>query len=146
MPQVSDFRVSALAVGEFENDRALLHDIFASAGWSLHEAHDRRHAMQTLERNPVQVVLAECELPNWSWKKVLNDLRRLARPPQLVVASRTADDYLWSEVLNWGGFDVLPQPLERDETERVIAAACRHFSRPAASAGRTAAAPAAFVA
>jgi len=135
MPATSDFPVSALAVGEFENDRALLREICNAAGWRLYEARDRRHAMQILERSSVQVVLAESDLPNWNWRKVLYDLRRLAQPPQLIVTSRTADDYLWSEVLNIGGYDVLPQPLERDETERVIAAARRAFSRPMARAG-----------
>jgi DNA-binding response OmpR family regulator len=135
MLEIADFPVSALAVGEFENDRALLRDIFNAAGWHLYEARDRRHAMQFLERKSVQVVLAESDLPNWNWRKVLHDLRRLAQPPQLIVTSRTADDYLWSEVLNIGGYDVLPQPLERDEAERVIAAARRHFSRPMGRAG-----------
>jgi len=138
----ADFPVSALVVGDFEHDRALLHEIFASAGWRLFEARDRRQALSLLEGNSVQVVLVESELPNWNWKKVLFDLRRLADPPQLVVASRTADDYLWSEVLNLGGYDVLPQPLEREETERVIASARRHFRRPMGHAGQTAIAPA----
>jgi len=135
MLEMANFPVTALAVGEFENDRALLREICNAAGWRLYEARDRRHAMHFLESNPVQVVLAESELPNWDWRKVLYDLRRLAHPPQLIVTSRTADDYLWSEVLNIGGYDVLPQPLERDEAERVIAAACRAFSRPMSRAG-----------
>lgn len=134
--------VSALAIGDFRQDRGLLHEIFSAAGWRLLEARDRRQAMRLLERNSVHVVLAESELPNWNWKKILFDLRRLAQPPELVVASRTADDYLWSEVLNIGGYDVLPQPLERDETERVIAAARRHFSRPGAQSAVPAIAPA----
>jgi hypothetical protein len=33
-------------------------------------------------------------------------------------------------VLNIGGYDVLAQPLRRDEVERVIAAARRHFDMP----------------
>ena len=123
--------VSALAIGEFLQDRPLLQTIFHDLGWRLFEARDRRRAMQCLERHPVQVVLAESELPNWNWQKVLSDIRRLAEPPQLIVTSRTADDYLWAEVLNIGGYDVLPQPLERDEVERVIASACRHAMRPA---------------
>jgi DNA-binding response OmpR family regulator len=102
--------------------------------------------MQVLERQSVQVVIAESELPNWSWKKVLNDLRRLAEPPQLIVTSRTADDYLWAEVLNIGGYDVLPQPLERDEVERVVAAARRQYNRPLARPAQSSIAPAAIVA
>src|SRR5581483_9202434 len=95
--------VCVLAVGEFATDRLLLHEIARKAGWRLLEARDRKRALQILERHPVHVVIAESTLHNWSWKRVLSDLRRLAEPPQLIVTSRTADDYLWAEVLNIGG-------------------------------------------
>ena len=127
MTENAEHSVSALLVGDYETDRLLLHDIFQRLGWRLFEARDRKRALACLERHPVQVVIAESETPNWNWRKVLSDLRRLAAPPQLVVTSRTADDYLWAEVLNVGGYDVLAQPLERDEVERVIASAHRHF-------------------
>ena len=60
---------------------------------------------------------------NWNWKKVLSDLRRFAHPPQLIVTSRTADDYLWAEVLNIGGYDVLPQGLWEQCASRAASAA-----------------------
>lgn len=119
--------VSTLLVGEFQQDRPLLYEVFSRLKWRLFEARERRRALDYLERNDTQVVIAESELPGWDWKQVLHDLRRFLPQPQLIVASRTADDYLWAEVLNVGGFDVLPQPLERDELERVVAAARRHF-------------------
>jgi DNA-binding response OmpR family regulator len=134
--------VSILAIGEFVNDQVLLREIFRKSGWKLLEASDRRGAMQVLENEQVEVVIAESALPNWNWKKILADLRRLAEPPQLIVSSRTADDYLWAEVLNIGGYDVLPQPFERDEVERVVAAARRQFGRPVPRPAHRALAPA----
>jgi len=122
-------RISALLVGEYENDRMFLHGIFRDAGWRLWEAPDRPRALDCLNRHPVQVVISETEGPRWHWKRVLHDLGELARPPQLIVTSRVADDSLWAEVLNVGGYDVLPQPFNRDEVERVVAAARRHFDR-----------------
>lgn len=119
--------LSALLVGEYEGDRFLIHKVFRRVGWRLFEARDRERAMKCLERNPVQVVIAESNLPNWNWKRVLNDLRRLAKPPQLIVTSRTADESLWAEVLNIGGYDVMAQPLQEYEVERVIASAHRQF-------------------
>jgi len=119
--------VSALLVGEYEADRLLLHGIFSDAGWRLFEAPDRRRALECLDRHRVQVVISEQEGPRWHWKRLLTDLRRLTHPPQLIVTSRTADDCLWAEVLNIGGYDVLPQPFNRDEVERVVAAAGRRF-------------------
>lgn len=122
--------VSALMVGEYDNDRMLLHDVFRKFGWRLFEACNRRRAMECLDRHPVQVVLAETSTPRWNWRRVLRDLRRLAHPPQLIVTSRTVDDSLWAEVLNMGGYDVLARPLEPEEVERVVASARRHFDPP----------------
>lgn len=73
------------------------------------------------------MVLAEADGPGWDWKRVLNDLRGLEQPPPLIVTSRHADDRLWAEALNVGAYDVLSQPFERNEVERVIASARRHF-------------------
>ncbi len=119
--------VSAMLVGEFGNDRLLLHDIFRNLGWRLLEAHKRRDGMRHLGSSLVEVVVAERDSSHWNWKKILNDFRRLARPPLLIVTSRLADDALWSEALNLGAHDVLAQPFDRDEVERVIASACRRF-------------------
>ncbi len=109
----------------------LVHDVFRSRNWRLFEARDRRRALECLEKNPVQVVVAESQIADWDWRRILADLRRLNPVPPLVVTSRMADDYLWAEVLNVGGYDVLAQPLDRDEVERVIASARRHYDAPA---------------
>lgn len=122
-----DLLVSALLVGSHPESRLLLHEVFKKQGWRLYEASGRRRALECLERQPVQVVMADADAPGWSWKKVLQDLQQMINPPQLVVTSRLADDFLWSEVLNRGGYDVLPEPFQREEVERVISSARRHF-------------------
>jgi DNA-binding response OmpR family regulator len=119
--------VSALLVGEYESDRFLVNEVFKKLGWKLLEARDRRRAIRYLENTAVQVVITKTDVPNWSWRRVLSDLRRMAKPPQLIVTSRTADESLWAEVLNVGGYDVMAQPFESYEVERVIASALRHF-------------------
>jgi DNA-binding response OmpR family regulator len=48
-------------------------------------------------------------------------------PPKLIVTSRLADERLWSEVLNLGGFDVLAQPFNPREALRCIGEACHHW-------------------
>lgn len=126
----SESTVSALLVGEYPDDRQLLRGIFRDAGWRLWEASDQARALACLASHAVQVVLSETGGPDWHWGKLLYYLMQLAHPPQLIVTSRTADDYLWAEVLNIGGYDVLQQPFNRDEVERVVAGAYRHFQRP----------------
>lgn len=121
--------ISALLVGEYKDDRLLLREIFQDAGWRLLEAADKKKALAHLERDPIHVVIAHYELRNWHWKKVLANLLKMVKPPQLIVTSRLADEHLWSEVLNCGGYDVLPQPFQREEIERVIASARRQYDR-----------------
>lgn len=135
-----EYSLSALLVGIYESDRLLVQEIFRQDGWRLFEAGNRRGALQCLARNPVEVVIAEKDVPGWNWKQVLRDIRRLASPPQLIVTSRNADDHLWAEALNVGAYDVLPQPLDRDEVERVVASARRHFDVQPSRAGRARAA------
>jgi len=132
-PTTRDDLVCALLVNAQTDSRLLVYEVFRKAGWRLREVQNRKQALQCLARHAVQVVIANGSRPDWPWKKILHDLQRLERPPQLIVTSRLADDSLWSEVLNWGGYDVLAEPLQREEVERVVAAARRHFDSPAVS-------------
>jgi DNA-binding response OmpR family regulator len=119
--------VCALLVGEYEASRLLIHEIFRDCGWRLIEAHDRKAALEHLDRERIHVVITNCETPGSTWRHWLRILSQRVRPPQLIVTSRKADDHLWSEVLNCGGYDVLPEPFRRDEIERVVASARRHY-------------------
>jgi DNA-binding response OmpR family regulator len=119
--------VSALAVGTPLGDQAELEKIFEACGWTLGRARTRTEASAFMDSNPVRIVIAEREMPEGGWRELLEDLLDRPEPPQLVVTSRLADESLWAEVLNRGGFDVLAQPLEGEEVTRVISAAARHF-------------------
>jgi DNA-binding response OmpR family regulator len=130
--------VSALLVGAYERDRQLVKDVFRTSGWRLFEARDRGRALRCLSRHPIHVVIAETDVPDWHWKKVLQDLLGLERPPQLIVTSRNADDRLWAEALNVGAYDVLAQPFERAEVERAVESARRHFEVRPVGAERSA--------
>ncbi len=118
----SDGFVRAVLLADSISDRRIVRDVFRKSGWELHEVADGREALQCAVREKAHVVIAE----GTGWEALLDDLRQLHAPPQLVVTSRTADDHLWAAVLNHGGFDVLPQPFDRDELRRVVASAGRH--------------------
>jgi DNA-binding response OmpR family regulator len=73
----------------------------------------------------VPVIVCERDLPDGTWKDILGDTAEFPNPPALVVTSRLADDYLWAEVLNLGGYDLLAKPFSESEVKRVLAAALR---------------------
>ena len=43
----------------------------------------------------------------------------------MIVSSRLADDCLWAEVLNLGGYDLLAKPFAAAEVSRVVKMAAR---------------------
>jgi DNA-binding response OmpR family regulator len=129
----SERQVTAVAVSPNPNDRAFLRDIFHEAQWTLHEVPCFREALLLMRRRPVDLIITERDLEDGSWRDLLEGLKALPGCPPLIVTSRLADEYLWAEVLNEGGFDVLAQPFDREEVVRVISAATRRMQNQFAS-------------
>ena len=62
-----------------------------------------------------------------SWQELIEEAQ--AAQSLMIVVSRHADERLWAEVLNLGGFDVLALPFDRDELRRSVSSALRHSPR-----------------
>lgn len=115
--------VKVLAVTEADEDHAWLSDIFKHSNWKILHARTCRDAIRTLESCRVAVVISDCNLPDGNWQQLLNALSQMAEQPLLVVACLHADDRLWAEVLNLGGYDVLAKPFDRTEVARSVSTA-----------------------
>jgi DNA-binding NtrC family response regulator len=115
-----------LSVSHMAEDQKDLQRLFEKAHWETREAHCCREAIAAITEQELDVVLCEARLPDGDWKDLLDDLSRRANPPYLIVTSRLADDSLWAEVLNLGGYDVLAKPFVSEEVCRVVGLACEH--------------------
>ena len=96
-----------------------LTDILRESRWSVRSAHSFAEASDHLAAEAAPVVICETPLPDGDWKDLLD------KTPRLIVTARHADDALWAEVLNLGGYDVLAQPFDEREVSRVVASARR---------------------
>jgi DNA-binding response OmpR family regulator len=114
----------ALVVSPNEEDHWALIHILRPAGWAVDTAYTCAEALRSLSVEPASVVIVERYLPDGNWKTLRNQLMRMEFPPKLIVTSRLADERLWTEVLNLGGFDVLAQPFCATETLRCVNSAC----------------------
>jgi len=125
-----------LAVSPSREDHRFLRRLLSAWKWVVHPAHSYAEAAELLSRHSMPVVICECELPDGTWQDVLNLLNRLEQPALLIVTSAAADDFLWAEVLNLGGYDVLMKPFDPAEVMRVVHLAWLHWKnrrlRPAA--------------
>ncbi len=117
--------IRILHVTPSETDHAFLRSVFKHPNWQIHRVQNCDDASAFMLRSPLSVVLSEAILPDGSWKEILEQTRRSLDMPNLVVTSRLADDRLWAEVLNLGGWDVLSTPFEAAELIRVLFAASR---------------------
>jgi DNA-binding NtrC family response regulator len=114
---------AVLAVSPLPADRCQLREILSQGSWKLHEASTCREALALLRDHSIRVLLSERDHADGNWEELLNATARLPAPPKLIVFSRLADESLWAEVLNMGGFDVLMTPFEQEEVLRVTFAA-----------------------
>jgi|SRR5579872_5982709 len=111
---------TALLVSPCADDRTVLDRMFRQQNWKLSAVETLGAALTFLSHTTVPLVISERDLPLASWKDLLRKTRDLGQAPLLVVVSRLADEYLWAEVLNLGGHDVLAKPLCESETQRVV--------------------------
>ena len=101
-------------------DRVRLHEILRRYRFRLDEAVTWRDGAERLALTRPHVVICDATLPDTDWKEVLGEAASLSNAPRVIVISRLADESLWAEVLNLGGYDVLPTPLVEDEVTRVV--------------------------
>ena len=119
--------VSVLAILPSQEDQASLNEIFCHSNWNVHFIEMLGHARILMEEVAAGVVISDCCLPDGGWIDVLVELQRRPLETPLIVASRLADERLWTEVLNRGGYDVLPIPFHGEEVVRSVSLAWRFW-------------------
>lgn len=89
-------------------------------------AEDCREARALLQtRPPLEIVIIDVSLMDGNWCDIFKFLVDYGISASVVVASEFADERLWSEVLWRGAYDLLVEPYEREEVQRVLEGALR---------------------
>jgi len=111
--------IAILLIGPHDSRRRALRSILAPPRWEVREASTYAEAVGILDDRPIAVTICDTDLQDGNWQALLRNLQGRTHPPNLIVSSRLADERLWAEVLNLGGYDVLAQPFDRGEVLRV---------------------------
>src|SRR5215471_11556348 len=127
-------RNTILAAGLCQEDQCTLREVLKPWDWALAATSTIAEAMRFLKRNSAAVILCERELPDGNWRDLLKAAAARERPPKVIVTSRLADEHLWAEVLNLGGYDVLAEPLDGCEVLHALKSAWRNWQYDAPSA------------
>lgn len=139
-------RIAVLSVSPAEEDHFYLQSIFSNPdrtlfpdlAFTITAKSTISAAKSALKQGRISIVVCEYDLSPGSWRELLEFVENLPAPPPLVVTSRVADERMWAEVLNLGGYDVLARPLISEEVIRTITSAWslwqHRFRIPAGSA------------
>ena len=122
---VSGAQVTVLAVAP-EPERAELRRMLEHSRWTLMEASTVAEAAATLRERLSVVLICDAILPDGTWVELLRLAQNLPSPPPVIVAARGADDELWMQVLNRGGYNVLGKPFSEQEVFEMVSVAWRH--------------------
>lgn len=113
--------VTVLCVSPVIEDHRRLENIFSHSNWRLCRAENGSEAVSRLIEEPAPVIISDSELPDRSWLSLLDVSSTLSTPPpRMIVASRLADDLLWQQVLQHGGYNVLQKPFDSREVFWVV--------------------------
>jgi len=132
--------VSILAVSPAGEDNILLDHVFSHSNWKFDRVCTCREALEYLKQTEISVIICAADLPDGDWKDLLDQLKGQLVPPRVIVESQIADDRLWAEVLDSGGYDVLAKPFEQREVIRVVSLAWRQWKHESELVVRDAAA------
>ena len=69
---------------------------------------------------PFDLTFVDAELRDGSWRDVLQFLIATRQHCELVVCARCGDERLWAEVIQCGAFDLVPEPMGRQEVLRIM--------------------------
>jgi len=123
--------IAVLSVSSAEEDHFLLQDIFSTPRRTLYPdlaftmtaRSTISAAKSVLQQGRIAIVICEHDLASGSWKELLDFAERLPAPPPVIVTSRGADERMWAEVLNLGGYHVLARPFNNEEVIRTVTSA-----------------------
>ena len=114
-------RFTVLSVSPAPQDHLMLRHVLDCTRWRVLAVATRRGALERLRTHAVSVIVCESVLEDGTWRDLLEHKNHAcADGTPLIVTSRLADEYLWSEVLNLGGYDVLAKPFSDREVRHVL--------------------------
>jgi DNA-binding NtrC family response regulator len=127
-----------LFVSPHPDDVKIVSRMLESVHIQCEHASSLRETRSRLAGEAYGAILTAANLPDGDWKDVLNVTFDLGVSLAVIVTHRIADDRFWAEVLNLGCYDMLAQPFDTREVQRILALACaRTMAKPMARAARS---------
>jgi len=121
-------QVPALIVSPSSRDKQTLERILQEdARWRVFCADTTERALAALRFEAIPLVLFDTSVPTPDWHAAIRTLLSVSHPVCLLLVSPLVDYALWEELVQLGGFDVLPKPFDKDKVLRTLNFAVEHW-------------------
>jgi CheY-like chemotaxis protein len=125
---VPDTRVRILIVSMSLDDRLVLEALGRQYAWELRFTSSPRESFNLAAQSHFDLILCDRSQYGYPWREVMERLASISRRSCILLVSPVSDDYLWGNVLQHGGYDVLIRPLHEKAVLHSIDAAVRFIS------------------
>jgi DNA-binding response OmpR family regulator len=129
-PRARGLRILAVSIAL--EDIFLLEYLGEQQGWEMKFTHSPQEAFRLASYGGFDMILCDRNQPGYPWREVMTRLAESSPHSCIFLVSPTKDDYLWWDVLNHRGFDILIRPLRAEVVLRAIDTASRCVSPLAA--------------
>ena len=113
-------RAAMVATFRRNEDRRDLERIVGPCQWKLIWSRTCAGAIEAARRSAAPIVISGRTFPDGGWRDIWSGLRSQPQPPMFILASWLADEALWAEVLNLGGYNLLMKPFRPEEVIRTV--------------------------
>lgn len=108
-------------------DRDLLELIGIREHLDIHFAETCDEAWNAANRLQSPVVICGRDVPGIEWPDAVRILASAVPRPCVILTSPVTDSYMWKEIVERGGYDVLATPLRDSDTSRSIRLALSYW-------------------
>lgn len=132
--KVSRTPVIALIVSD--QDRDVLSTVSAQEAVDVYFPKTRVDAWDDMGRLSSPVILYDRDWPNAEWRTTVHSFATSEQRPCVILMSRVADEYLWQELIHWGGHDLVTKPLRAEDVSRTLKLALSYWKSARTTAKR----------
>ncbi len=110
-----------LVVDDEAISRELLREILTPEGYAVLEAQDGREALEQLEKNAVDLMITDRQMPGMDGMTLLKELKARKRKVPALMVSAYGEDSFWGEAVGLGALDYVTKPFKPDEVLKIVA-------------------------
>jgi DNA-binding NtrC family response regulator len=123
-------KVPLLLVTSRPEDVKELASILEETPWELSNASHLEDPSAALKCAAVPIVLFDRDRAGACWQVTMRRLVKSRRGACVVLLSNVSDQYLWDEVVQHGGFDLLARPFRKEQVLSTLMFAYAHCRTP----------------